>query len=97
MIIGRFIGWLLLAASVAILAWDAVGIVDTGKMKFTKFGEAWFLINQDSALLVQPAIERHVAPWLWNYIVEPIWLAPAALVFFVLGLILAFLFRRRAH
>jgi hypothetical protein len=29
-------------------------------------GAWWFLLHRDSLQLVQPALERHVAVWLWD-------------------------------
>ena len=37
--------------------------VNTEKMLL---GDFWFLVRQKSLQLLQPAIERHIAVWLWD-------------------------------
>ena len=37
--------------------------VNTEKMLV---GDFWFLVHQKSLQLMQPAIERHIAVWLWD-------------------------------
>jgi hypothetical protein len=58
-------------------------------------GNLWAAIHRDSLLLLQPAIERHVAVWLWEWVVFPLLEAPAVVVFAVPGLILLRLCRPR--
>jgi hypothetical protein len=60
------------------------------------FGEVWFAIHAESLQLAQPAIERHLAPWLWDPVLITILLLPASLTLLALGLVLLLLssFRR---
>ena len=42
--------------------------------------------SKERYLLLQPGVERHLHPWIWEYVVLPVTLAPAGLVAFLLGL-----------
>ena len=95
MIVGRIIGWIFLLAAIAVFCWDLVAIIITGNLTFTPLGAIWAKIDSTSLQLLQAGVERHVAPWLWDQIIQPILEAPAALDFFVVGAIFALLFRRR--
>lgn len=95
MIVGRIVGWIFLLAAVGVFSWDLVAVVITGDLSITPLGEIWARIDTSSLQLLQAGIQRHVAPWLWDYIVQPVLEAPAALVFLVLGGLLVLIFRRR--
>jgi hypothetical protein len=101
MIIGRIIGWLFLAAAIAVLGWDLARIGEEGpngeEAGFTlaPVGRVWAEIDTESLQLAQAGTQRHIAPWLWGDIIQPILEMPAVLVFGVLALILLFLFRKR--
>ena len=95
MIVGRIIGWIFLLAAIAVLSWDLVAVIITGNLAITPLGEIWARIDATSLQLFQAGVQRHVAPWLWDYIVQPILEAPAALDFFVVGILLVLLFRKR--
>lgn len=95
MIVGRIIGWIFLLIAVAILGWDIVTMVMTGKFGFIEGGRLWFLIDKDSLQVLQPAVERHLDPALWQYFLQPILEAPAFLPPLVLAILFLWLFRRR--
>ena len=88
-------GWILIAVLLGLallfVAWDVMDYAaDTHPFKMAPLGLRWFEIHKDSLLLVQPAIERHIAVWLWPpfqwVLQQPAWLVPAALG--VLGLVI---------
>ena len=94
MIIGRIIGWLLVLAALVVLVADLIARLDTGHFAFTAAGQLWFEISPSTLELAQPAIQRHVAAWLWDPIVVVLtW--PATLVLGVPGLALLWLCRKR--
>jgi hypothetical protein len=87
----------LLAAAAFVVAAGAlaaeVWAATSGRAAFTTpLGELWFDLDKNSLLLLQPAIERHLHPWLWGGIVQPLLERPpiaAAGAFAALGLALA--------
>ncbi len=94
MIIGRIVGWLLILAALVVLVADLIAWLDTGHFALAAAGQIWFELSPTTLELAQPAIQRHVAAWLWDPIVEILtW--PAALVLGAPGLALLWLFRPR--
>ncbi len=93
--VGRFIAWLFLSLGVGFLGWAVIGYFQQGKFEPEALGKVWFTIHPDSIQLLQPAVERHLWPWLWSDIIQPVLEAPAYVDFLVLGAVLALIFRRR--
>ena len=93
-------GWILIAVlfglALLFVAWDVMDYAAGYPWKMAPLGQRWFELHKNSLLLVQPAIERHIAVWLWppfQWVLErPAWLVPT-----VLGAIIAFfkIVRRR--
>ncbi|TVQ55218.1 MAG: hypothetical protein EA355_10400 [Rhodobacteraceae bacterium] len=77
---GRIAGWLFLGFGVVIAAADMLG---AGRLR--ALGEWWFRLSPDSLQLLQPALERHVARWLWDPVTLTLLQAPAALLLGGLG------------
>jgi len=94
MIIGRFIGWLLLLGALVELVRDLIAWLDTGSFAFVAAGQIWFEISPNTLELAQPAIQRHLAAWLWDPIVA-ILTMPAIVVLGGPGLALVLLCRPR--
>jgi hypothetical protein len=94
MLIGRIIGWLLVLAALVVLVADLIAWLDTRHFAPTAAGQLWFEISPGTLELAQPAIQRHVAAWLWTPIVFVLsW--PAAAVLGAPGLALAWACRTR--
>ena len=93
--IGRVLGWLLLAGALAILCWDLYELLQGEGFAWRPLGAVWAAIDNDSLLLLEAAVTRHVSEWLWSDIVFPLLQAPAVLVLGLLGLLLVLLCRRR--
>ena len=80
-------GWILIAAffglALLFVAWDVMDYAAGNPWKNTPLGQRWFELHKNSLLLVQPAIERHIAVWLWPpfqwVLTQPAWLVPAVL------------------
>ena len=89
-----------LLAGVAFAA-EIASFVDNGKLLTKPLGKLWFDVHKNSLLLLQPAIERYLHPWLWGGIVQPLLERPplaAAGAFAALGVVLVLIgriFRRR--
>jgi hypothetical protein len=106
MIIGRFLGWILLLAGLFVLVRDLMargGGFDLFAWSEPRLsapvvlGELWYAVHPASLQLLQPAIQRHIDPALWDWVVQPILLCWAWAVFVVLGVLLLMLFRRRGE
>ncbi len=89
----RFIGAALLIAGAAGLAWDVASWLGGAGFRLHAVGEAWFALHRDSLQLAQPALERHVAPFLWDPVMLTILEAPVVAIGGV-GLALLVLARR---
>ena len=105
MIIGRLIGWVLLLAGLLVLGRDLL-VLGTGYDLFSRLdiarhnapivlGELWYAIHPASLQLLQPAIQRHLHPALWDWVVQPVLLWWAWAIFLALGIVLLMLFPRR--
>ena len=84
--LARALGLLLVAAGFVGFVVDATRSIANGVVAFTPFGEIAYGLFKERYLLLQPGIERHLHPWIWEYLVLPVTLAPAGLVAFLLGL-----------
>jgi len=85
----RLLAWGCIAFGVGILFYDLLPVIrENLPFKLTPLGKLWSDWHQESLLLLQPAIERHVAPWLWSDVIQPVLQAPAFVVFLIIGLIL---------
>jgi len=91
----RFIGLWMLAAAFIFLVYDGAGWVANGVLNSMQVGTLWASIHQNSLLLSQPAVERHVAGWLWNPVIMTILEQPVWLVFGVIGVLLILLGRKK--
>ena len=104
MVVGRFIGWVILLVGLVILGRDLV-LLGTGYDLFSSLdtrhsapivvGELWYAVHPASLQLLQPAIQRHINPALWDWVVQPALLWWAWPIFTALGLAFLILFRRR--
>src|SRR5579872_5047239 len=97
MIIGRVIGWLLLLAGLIVLGRDLLGWADTGQFVPIAAGQLWFNLDHASLNLAQAVIQRYVAAWLWDPVIETVLLWWAVPVLAVPGLVLLMLCRRRGQ
>ena len=91
----RFVGFLILAGGFIALIYDGTKSIAGSTLVFTPLGQIWNNVHSSSLQLLQPAIERHVAQWLWDPVVLTVLTAPAWLVFGILGAILMLIGRKK--
>jgi len=92
----RFIGLLCLALGFIFLVYDGTKSIADQKLYISSVGTIWSNIHQSSLLLLQPAVERHVAPWLWQGVIQPYFLEqPMWLVLGILGALLILIGRKK--
>ncbi|WP_421708062.1 hypothetical protein [Algihabitans sp.] len=94
-LIFHLLGWVLVLCGLVVFAGDLWAYLTLDRFALRPFGEVWAAIDRDSLAVVQPAIERHVWAPLWQDVIFPILLWPAAPVLFCLGGLLALVTRRR--
>ena len=93
--IARALGLILIAAGFVGIVIDGTRSIANGTVMFTPLGEAAFRVFGERYLLLQPAIERHVHPLLWDPIVLNLTLLPGSVVAFLLGVFLLWLGQKR--
>ncbi|MBI3435323.1 MAG: hypothetical protein HY056_09645 [Proteobacteria bacterium] len=91
----RLLGLVFLAATFVFVVHDGTKSIAAGAFYKTQVGDFWSNVHQNSLLLLQPAIERHVAVWLWDpvmltFLEQPVWL-----VFGIIGIVLLVLGRKK--
>lgn len=89
------LGVVLLIAALWPAAREAMALA-AGAHAFIPLGQLWFEIDPPSLNMTQAGIQRHVAPWLWDDLVQPLLEQPAWPVLAALGLVLLWL-RPRAR
>jgi hypothetical protein len=99
MIVGRVIGWVLLAAGLVVLARDLLGWLDTGIFAPIALGQLWFDLAPGSLNLAQAVVQRYLHPALWDPVVLSVLFLWASAFLILLGavLVLACRPRRRRH
>ena len=90
----RLVGLLLLAGGFVFMVYDGARWVADQTLRFTRFGEFWYDMNQSSQKAAQAWVESH-APWLWNGVIRILLDQPVFAVMGVAGILLMLLFRPR--
>ena len=91
----RTLGLWILAGGFVFFVYDGTKSIAGDRLFFTTVRDVWNAVNPSSLQLLQPAIERHVAQWLWDPLILSVLTAPAFLVFAVLGAVLMLLGRKK--
>lgn len=86
----RLVGLLLLALGLGALAADLASL---GRL--AALGEWWAWADRDSLLLLQPAVERHITPAIWDPGIQTLLEWPLALELLALGATITALGRLR--
>lgn len=93
----RFFGWMFSLIGASAFGLDLLASRHTDRLMLRPIGDYWYRMHPESLQLAQPAIERHVAPWLWESVILRILQLPAAPTFLGLGLAFLFLSIRRSQ
>lgn len=91
----RFLGLMLIALAFILFVYDGTRSIAGNKIFITQVGDVWSNVHQNSMLLLQPAIERHVAVWLWDPVALTVLTAPSWLVLTIIGALLILLGRKK--
>ncbi len=92
--LARFLGLALLAAGFVGLVIDGTRSIANNAVSLTPLGEVAFRLFPRSFPLLEPAVTRHVHPFLWDPVLLNLLLLPAGLVAFALGALLLWLGRK---
>ena len=92
--LARSLGLALIAAGFVGLVIDGTRSMANGLVTFTPLGEVAFRLFPKSFPLLEPAVTRHVHPWLWDPLLLNVFLMPAAVLGFVVGALLLWLGRK---
>ena len=84
----RVFGLGLLAAGFVGLVVDGTRSIANNGLSFTPLGEVGYALFKERYLLLQPAIERHLHPALWDPLVLNLTLAPASIAALLVGALL---------
>jgi hypothetical protein len=90
----RIVGFILMAVGFVGLVIDGTRSIANGALSLTPLGEVAFKALPKHFPLIEPGVSRHVHPWLWDPVLLYIFLTPAALLAFGLGLLLIWLGQR---
>ncbi len=99
----RILAVLFVVLALAVLVGDFyLSLGGDGVVRFGALGEWWARVHRDSLLLLQPAVERHISPKIWDPGIQTLleWpavleFAIAAVVFWLLHLLVRWRRRRR--
>ena len=93
------LGAAVLAAAVIVLLYDGWQLIGGKAAEFTKVGYVWYALHPTSLQLLQPAIERHIEPyigqWLWDPVMLTLLTTPIWLVLGIVGALLLLIGWRR--
>ena len=89
-LLARFAGLLLMAGGFVQVCYDGARSIANNALRVTSLSELLFTLFKDRASALQGHVEA-VAPWLWQVLVLPLTLAPAAAVALLLGAVLMWL------
>jgi hypothetical protein len=94
-VVYRALGWLFLAMAVAVAVRDLLAWWTEGGVHLVSLGELWSRLDVASLGSVRTAVQRHLSPSLWAWIVRPVLAVPALVAFLALGVALLWLGRPR--
>ncbi|MGF1500460.1 MAG: hypothetical protein ACFBSD_01470 [Paracoccaceae bacterium] len=98
----RIAALLFLGLALVVLGIDLWPLIAGGEaseeagFRLSALGEWWYTLHPDSLQLLQPAIERHITPYLWDPVILSLLEAPLAVEFAVLAG-LCWVMRRRTR
>lgn len=95
MIVGRILGWLLVAMALLALGGDGLRWLESGRLSFVALGEFWYRLDPGSLNLLQALVQRYLLPELWDPVIITLLTWPAFAVLGALGLFLLIVFRAR--
>jgi hypothetical protein len=91
----RLVGFFLLVGAFVALVLDGAQSIAASQLRLTPLGQTWNDWHSTSLQLLQPAIERHVADWLWDPVMLNVLTTPTFVVLGALGAIFLLIGRKK--
>jgi hypothetical protein len=92
--LARVLGLLLVAGSFVGLVIDGTRSIANGVVSFTPLSKFAFTLFPRTFPLIEPTVNQKVHPFLWDPVLLHVFLLPAAIVGFALGIVLLWLGQR---
>jgi len=93
----RTLGLILIFIAIVVGVLDLIGSYNGGDFTLTDVGSLWYSTHPGSLQLLQPAIARHISPFLWDPIMITILLWPVTSALGLPGLIIFLLTRQKTR
>ena len=93
--VGRIIGWALLAAALVAVSAELFGWWRDGAYDAMASGELWAGLHANSLVGFGAIVEQRISPWLWFEVFVPLLSLPLWLVLGAPGALLAWNYRPR--
>jgi hypothetical protein len=90
----RLLGYVVIGGGFVLLVLDGARSIANQTLSLTPFGELAYRVFSERYLLLQPAIERHIHPLLWDPVVLNFTLLPACFVTLAFGFLLLLIGRK---
>jgi hypothetical protein len=92
----RFVGILAVAAAFASLIIDGTRSIAGGALSLTPFGQTVISFFPAQFPQIQPAVERHIHPLLWDPVLLTVFILPTWLIVGICGLLILAITRKPA-
>jgi hypothetical protein len=91
----RFVGLLLLALAFIFVVYDGIRSISDGNVLLTTTQQIWNIVDDSSLQAFQVLIERFAGVDIWRFGLVPLLNQPVSALFFVLGVVLIVLGRKK--
>ena len=91
----RVVALVALAGAFAALVVDGTRSIAAGALLLTSFGSTFVTLFPKQFAMIEPAVEKHINPLLWNPVLVDVFLLPTWAVLAIFALLLMWLARRR--
>ncbi|MFC3675974.1 hypothetical protein [Ferrovibrio xuzhouensis] len=95
MLLGRILGWILVALAILAAGGDGLGWLQNGRLALSSLRAFWTRVDPTSLGVVQAAMQAWLPAAVWDPGITTLLAWPAVLVLGVLGILLLALCRRR--
>jgi hypothetical protein len=95
-LLGRILGWLLIAVALLALGGDGLRWLESGMLTFIALADFWARLDPPTWSLMQTIGQEYLPPVLWDPGLATILRWPAVVVLGLFGLLLIVVFRKRA-